>query len=209
MNKTTGLLGGTFNPVHNGHLDLGLQLIETFRLHQIYYILSANPPHKHGGIVPAPLRWKMLQKALAPHPALVPSDLEMRSTRPSWTIDTVRKLKSSHPADRLFFICGSEGFLQIQTWKNYRDLLAEIPFIVVLRDRSHQALITRLAREENQRMTAAPEKDADLVVYPYTADSIDLSSTRIRQRIRRGMPVDHLVPPSVLKIIKEYKLYES
>ena len=116
MAKTNriGLLGGTFNPVHEGHIQLGLKIRQEFQLDQILYILSAHPPHKkYRDMVPAALRWKMLKIALKPYPQLVPCDLEMKRTNDSWTIDTIQELKLQYPDHRLFFISGSEGFLKI------------------------------------------------------------------------------------------------
>ena len=93
MNKRIGLLGGTFNPIHNGHIDLGLRIINSFDLSNILYILSANPPHKNNSqVVSTPLRWEMLTTALKPYKKLTPCDIEMQSPLPSWTINTVSKL---------------------------------------------------------------------------------------------------------------------
>lgn len=208
MNDYTGLFGGTFNPVHNGHIDLGLRLTREFPLGRVLYILSARPPHKNREVVTAPLRWKMLKKALSPYPALVPSDIEMRSSHPSWTVNTIKKLKKTHTSSRLVFISGSEGFLQIQSWKDYRDLLREIPFLIILREPSHLDGIRRIARDEKLTTGKSFRENRHLLVYHYQSPTSDLSSTRIRKRLRAKISVTSLVPPAVNKIIKEYKLYE-
>ena len=120
QNKT-GLLGGTFNPVHRGHIELGLKIKAAFGLDRILYILSAQPPHKKRQAMPAAeLRLAMLKAALLPHPGLLPCDLELRRRGESWTIDTIRELKAAQPDECFYFITGSEGFLKIRTWKEYR-----------------------------------------------------------------------------------------
>src|SRR5512137_1629981 len=96
-----GLLGGTFNPVHRGHIELGLRVREDFGLDRILYILSARPPHKRNrGVPDARVRFRMLEKALKPYPELVPCDMEIGRAEPSWTIDTILELKDRRPADR-------------------------------------------------------------------------------------------------------------
>ena len=109
MNQSkTGLLGGTFNPVHRGHVDLGLKVKAAFGLEKVLYILSAQPPHKKLQPLPAAeLRLSMLKEALRPYPGLEPCDLELRRPGDSWTIDTVRQLKRERPSERFFFITGS------------------------------------------------------------------------------------------------------
>ena len=148
MNQSkTGLLGGTFNPVHRGHVELGLKIKAAFGLEKILYILSAQPPHKKLQALPAAeLRLAMLKEALRPYPGLVPCDLELRRPGDSWTIDTIRQLKSDYPAERFYFITGSDGFLKIKTWKAYQQLLREVFFIIVMRQNSHQPWVERLLR---------------------------------------------------------------
>ncbi len=88
--RRIGILGGTFNPVHRGHIQLGLNMREAFRLDEVLYILSAIPPHKKAPhLVSAQLRWEMLEQALAPFPFLVPCDIEKKRPNDSWTTDTI------------------------------------------------------------------------------------------------------------------------
>ncbi len=208
-----GLLGGTFNPIHRGHIELGLQVKESFGLDQVLFILSAQPPHKRSRkIADADVRWRMLQVALAPHPGLVPCDLEIRRPEPSWTIATVEELKRRQPGDTFYFISGSEGFLKIRTWKEYRRLLLLLFFIIVLRRAAHLAPLTRILNEEGIPLQARLQPGAvppGAFIHRYPSPYLSLSSTRVRRLRRQQQSLSGLVDPRVHKLMEEYRLYEN
>jgi nicotinate-nucleotide adenylyltransferase len=209
----TGLLGGTFNPVHRGHVDLGLKIKAAFGLEKILYILSAQPPHKKLQSLPAAeLRLAMLKEALRPHPGLVPCDLELRRPGDSWTIDTVRQLKREYPAERFYFITGSEGFLKIKTWKAYKQLLGEVFFIIVMRKNSHRPLVEHLLRTENipiGRETENSPLPPTAFLYAYASAYLSLSATAVRKKASRGQDISAWVEKNVRTIMEENKLYED
>jgi len=233
----TGLLGGTFNPVHRGHIELGLKIKAAFALDRILYILSAQPPHKKKQPMPAAeLRLAMLTAALLPYPGLLPCDLELRRRGDSWTIDTIRSLKAENPDERFYFITGSEGFLKIRTWKEYRRLLRGVFFIIVLRRANHRPKVEKLLREEGvpfgpecenaaapsaprqtgpsaprQTGPSAPRQTGPPAAFllAYVSDYLELSATAIRKMISRGQDISPFVETNVLKIMEENKLYEE
>ena len=221
MKSRIGLLGGTFNPIHRGHIELGLQIREVFQLEEILYIVSARPPHKKGSeIAPIDLRWKMLKKALEPFPYLVPSDMEMKRATDSWTIDTVNELIAQYVDRQYYFISGSEGFLKIKTWKNYKKLLNALSFIVVLRKSFHQIAVEQLLKEEGiipyygSNMTGHqtnPMGKAAVYIFSYHAEHLFLSSTLIRKKIKSSGYnfIENFVGEEVKKIMEENKLYEK
>jgi len=215
MKVKVGILGGTFNPIHRGHIDLGLAIRQAFGLEKVLYILSARPPHKKEiEIAPVSLRWEMLLKALAPYPFFEASDIEVNRTEDSWTIDTIAQLQSMYPAYDFFFISGSEGFLKIKTWKNYRALLRMVSFIVVLRDESHRRDVEKLLAEENLvPCSGVPEQgeimDPGVYIYKYEARTIGISSTLIRQKVKKSESIDSYVEGEIKKIMEEHKLYET
>lgn len=221
MKPRIGLLGGTFNPIHRGHIELGLQIREAFQLKEILYILSARPPHKKGlGIAPIDLRWKMLKKALEPFPYLAPCDMEMRRATDSWTIDTVTELITQYSNQQYYFISGSEGFLKIKTWKNYKKLLNTLYFIVVLRMRLHQTPVEQLLKEEGltpyygsdmTRQQTNPAGKPAVYIFSYQAEHLFLSSTLIRKTIKSSgyKFIENFVGEEVKKIMEENKLYEK
>lgn len=202
--KKVGILGGTFNPIHRGHIELGLQIQQAFQMEKVLYILSAHPPHKTNlKVVSMELRWQMLERALKPFPQLEPCDLEMKRHTKSWTIDTIKELKIKYPGTQFFFISGSEGFLRIRTWKDYQTLLHSLPFIVVLRDPEHRQAVEHLLKEESI-MPSPP-----VHIFSYESDKLSISSTLIREKIKQSQQIDGFVEEEVKKIMEEYKLYES
>jgi nicotinate-nucleotide adenylyltransferase len=211
MGLKTGILGGTFNPVHHGHVELGLKILNEYSLDRILYILSANPPHKnHGNVVDQDLRWRMLTLALESQKGLVPCDIEMKRRGFSYTIKTIKELKILYPEDEFYFISGSEGFLKIRTWKNYKELLRAVSFIVVLRKEEHRAMIGRLLAEESVPLIAKPSDSGattGVSVFSYESSRLSISSTLVRGRLMERETVDGLVDENVKKVIEEYRLY--
>ncbi|MCP5051643.1 MAG: nicotinate (nicotinamide) nucleotide adenylyltransferase [bacterium] len=222
-NPRIGLLGGTFNPVHKGHVELGLKILEAFHLDKILYILSANPPHKNAPhMVAAELRWVMLNRALAAFPFLEPCDIEMKRSQVSWTIDTIEQLAEKYPGYCFYFISGSEGFLKIRTWKNYRKLLRMLSFIIVARKDTHKAEVAELLNQEGitlsrfdgigRRMSPVNDetgKTSRAYWFAYPSDRLHISSTLIRRKVKDSENIDQFVHEGVKIIMEEKKLYEK
>jgi nicotinate-nucleotide adenylyltransferase len=209
--KNVGLLGGTFNPVHWGHINLGLAVPQLFPIGRIEFILSAHPPHKSGPQIVAPLqRFSMLQQALAPHPHLLPNRCEMDRQTPSWSLLTVRDLMQDSPDHAFYFICGSEAFLAIQTWYQYRRLLDTVGFLVFPRHGDHLPGLKTLCQTENLRIHLTPPTlptAGEVTLFTAPAETLSISSTDIRERIRTGRAYDRLLPEATARAIKENKLY--
>ncbi len=213
MKNKIGVLGGTFNPVHRGHVELGLEVKAAFGLDKVLYILSAQPPHKKPqALAPAPLRLAMLKEALRPHPGLEPCDLELHRPGASWTIDTVRQLRAADADAVFYFITGSEGFLKIRTWKEYRQLFAEVFFIIVIRQKAHQAKVEQLLRSEGipfgPKAGDLPRPPAALL-YAYASDWLSLSATAVRKGTSRRQDISAWVEKNVKTIMEENNLYED
>jgi len=212
----TGLLGGTFNPIHNGHLRAAEEVMKYFPLDRILFIPSYIPPHKdQKEVVPACHRWLMVEIACQGKPGFIPSDLEIKSPGPSYSILTLRKLKEIFPEDIFWFIVGSDAFLEIETWKDYNQLLKECSFIVVRRpgcelekldkviDRIKPELLVRINKREKTEV-----KDYNRPgLYLLEIDALNISSSEIRRRLRAGLPIKGLVPPGVEDYIMKNRLY--
>ncbi len=212
----TGLFGGTFNPVHLGHLKVAEEVIRRFPLDRILFIPSYIPPHKSPGeVVPVRHRLKMVEIACRANPSFEVSEVEARRPGPSYSIVTLRRMKRARPEDRFFFIVGSDAFLEIETWKDYEQLLTECSFIVVSRPGFGIKLVEKvIARIKTtalptpgRRTAIKPENLKPGSLFLLEARTPDISSTEVRRRIKAGLPVTGLVPPGVEQYMAKYKLY--
>ncbi|MFZ2447102.1 MAG: nicotinate-nucleotide adenylyltransferase [Syntrophobacteraceae bacterium] len=215
MPKRLGIFGGTFDPVHLGHLRTAEEALESLDLDRVLFIPSADPPHKPGCEVLAfEHRWRMLELSIAQNPRFGLSDLERRLPGKSYTVNSLRKLGEEFPGAELFFLIGLDAFLEIDTWYKFTELfrLAEI---VVLRrpgfDEGHieDFLSRRVSggyrRESGSGAFTHPEMRP---VHYLRNTRLDISSTRVRELAARGRSVRYLVPREVAGYIYEQKFYE-
>jgi len=213
-----GLLGGTFNPVHNGHLHAAEEVRRRAGLRRILFIPSYIPPHKLSAEMASPEdRFAMVSLALKGHPAFEASPLEIDVRETSYSIITLNKVKSLHGESRVFFILGIDAFVEIETWRSYRELLAQCHFIVISRpghrlDEARRALPgdyagTILDLPEPLPLTDEQAERYRIFLFPINA--LDISSTDIRRRVRQGQPVSGLVPEPVDFYIQKKKLYQE
>jgi nicotinate-nucleotide adenylyltransferase len=229
-----GLFGGTFDPVHRGHLALARVALDQYKLNRIYFVPANIPPHKQRQpLSPLIHRFAMLALATAPEKAFVPSLLEApeekaaqgRSTKnrvetPNYTIDTIRRLKQSFKAsDKLFFLIGMDAFCDIAKWHQAEALFRECEFIVANRPGYSLADVAN-ALPENLRprpeVTRPFQKHAatgDLVLKGATIHLLDdlhqpASATAIRQAVAAGKPLGRFVDTPVAEYIKKMRLYK-
>jgi len=218
-----GLFGGTFNPIHKGHLMAVEQVLQRFYLDRLYIIPCRLPPHKFPAyLAPADQRIRMIQLALPTDARYYLSDIEIQRSGPSYTIDTVDHFRTRIlPSDAtLFQIMGMDAFLEIHTWKSYRRLLETVQPVVVTRSmdgrmqsgdevrRLNDYIRSRLSEDyqyvEEQRCWRHP-KETCIHLLPTTP--VNISSSQVRQRIRAGKDIVDLVPPKVNAYIEQKELY--
>ena len=197
-----GILGGTFNPVHNGHLRMARAARDKFSLDRVLFIPDYLPPHKPGeGLVSGRHRLAMLRRALRGHPDYRVLEIELRRKGRSYTVETIRELRrelGSRP--EFFLIMGADNLLEISTWKEIAALVRLVRFIVVTRPGSR---LNRL-RGENRSWARQLRREGRL---DYLSLSLPISSREIREKIRRGDTWEALVPPEVAAYIKAKHLY--
>ena len=217
-----GLFGGTFNPVHLGHLRAAVEVRQGFELDEIFLIPAALPPHKLPGEVAAAAdRLNMLNLALGADSGLKVSNVELNRSGPSYTIDTVEHFKLTLPAEsRLFLIMGLDAFLEIDTWKSYRKLLAQIPLIVINRPNAGDRMSgvpwkvmddyisTKLSADYSYSVSrSAYLASGQQPIYVFEVTALDISSTRIRLAISKDQSINYLVPPKVAEYIRTKGIY--
>ncbi len=194
----TAVFGGSFNPVHYGHLLLADEVLDALGLDRVLFVPAAQPPHKpNAQLAPAQDRHAMVQLAIAGHPKFAVSDLELRRPGPSYTVDTLDALRI--PREELFLIVGSETFLDLLTWRTPRRVAELAQIIVVPRAGSafdpESAAVRKVVHEI---------RDEPLIV---RAISLPISASDLRRRVREGRSVAYRLPEAVAAYIQAKRLY--
>lgn len=204
-----GLYGGTFDPVHLGHIHAAQSVRQHLNLDRVHMILSARPSHRDQPQTPNDHRWKMLQLACAEHEQLLADDTELGRPGKSYAVDTMREFRQANPEAQLCWILGMDSYRTLPTWQNWRELLQYGHLVVV------------------QRPESSPEPDGDQVLNEfeqrYRTESIDralagnilfltlpmkaVSASQIRCRRRAGESDKALLDPLVWSYINQHQLY--
>jgi nicotinate-nucleotide adenylyltransferase len=199
-----GLFGGSFDPVHHGHLIAASTALEAFELDRIVLIPCHIQPHKHAGpLTPGADRMAMLQQAVEANDALSVSDIELQRGGISYTIDTLDALQQQFPEAELCFIIGEDSLSDLHRWHRIEELLDRCRFITLARPGSN-------ARNQPPEALKLPPPHAEQILASI-ADSrlIDISSSDIRTRIASGRSIRYLVPSQVEAYIETHRLYVS
>ncbi len=220
--KRIGLLGGTFNPIHKGHLHIATEVSKGLELDQVLFIPTGIPPHKDLlGILPALDRLRMVELALSEMPQFMPCDIEIKRSGASYTIETIKKLKGNHPDDRLFFIVGMDAFSQIATWKDPQKIVCLCDFAIISRPLSPFSSLPlfdplSLADPSSLRQLDAGEiQSYDVSICSSTAlhflniPHSSISASKIRARISEGKSAKNFLPESVESYIIKHELYKG
>ncbi|TAJ22434.1 MAG: nicotinate (nicotinamide) nucleotide adenylyltransferase [Nitrospirae bacterium] len=218
-----GLFGGTFNPIHVCHVAVAAQCRDRLQLDRVLFIPSGDPPHKPpGSLAPARHRVEMVRHAIAGEPSFSVSEIEVHRTSKSYSIETVRALRTEHgPEAALFFIIGLDAFLDFPTWKEPGELLQLCHFVVVSRPpcafRSlagmpllpaiDPAALAELDTHRRDRVDAGASENAGLTLL--ALPPCDASASDIRHRLRTGHSLSNLLPASVESYIIQFRLYQE
>jgi nicotinate-nucleotide adenylyltransferase len=210
----TGILGGTFNPIHNAHLRIAEEVRDHFQLDRVMFIPAATPPHKPlVGQLSFGSRIEMVRRATADNPSFTVSDMEGIRGGRSYSIDTLRELRQVFPEDEFFFIVGADSFHDISTWREYAAIFSLCNVVCVQRPGSTikslaQALPVAMAEEfcYDAGSTKLIHSSGH-GVFALGGVLLDISSSQIRQLVRSGRSIRYLVPDAVDHFIKEQRLY--
>jgi nicotinate-nucleotide adenylyltransferase len=197
-----GMLGGTFNPVHLGHLLVAQDAYEELELDRVLFIPAATPPHKTVHEIAEPRhRLAMLEAAVEGDPRFAVSPLELERPGVSYSIDTVQAIRERNPGAHLFFLIGADTLFELHTWKRIEELLTLCEFATVTRPGYAGKPITA----ETLRLPDPwPER---LAARHFTSHPVDISSSDIRMRLAEGLSIRYLVPAAVEMYICEHHLY--
>lgn len=200
--KKVGIMGGTFNPIHQGHLLIAEQAREFCGLDEVLFIPSGNSYMKRADeILDGRLRIKMTALAIEDNPFFALSDMEVERGGNTYTCDTLRILKAKNPSVRYFFIVGADNLFYVENWKNPRDILQGCTIVAAARGEKDDTALKEKAKELFETY------QAQIVLLPDR--KIDLSSSEIRKRLQNGESVRYMIPDKVLAFIQKQGLYRK
>ncbi len=187
-----GVLGGTFDPIHNAHLDLARAALKSADLDRVIFVVAARPPHKTGDIVAtAEQRLDMVRAAVGDNPHMEASDLEIRRSGPSYTADTLDDLQELYPDAQLHLIMGMDSLLDLPAWRDPKRILNRARLLAVHRDSAEVDIPHVL------------EGHYDLMPF----EPADISSTDLRQKLSSGKDVSAVLPKNVEAVVKREHIY--
>lgn len=196
-----GILGGTFDPIHNGHVILAREFAARLQLDAVLMMPTFVPPHKvKSDLAPAVDRLEMCRLACKPYPELIVSDMEINRRGASFTVTTLEQLKALNPNTDLFLLVGADMFLTLATWYRFADIAKLATLCVAPRDGSATEELLKYAEELEKQGAVCRVEPIDV---PY------LSSTAIRKRAAAGESIDDMVPQAVAAYIRDQRLYTT
>ncbi len=212
--RRLGIVGGTFNPIHTGHLRSAEEVREAYDLQRVIFIVSAVPPHKAPeGIIEADHRYEMVRRAVRGNPSFDASDIEIDRKGASYTVDTLSYFRRRLGDDaEIYFILGLDAFLEIGTWRDYRRLFELANFVVTDRP-TPQSMepgwslppeVAGLFRPEGGKSFVHP---GGMHLFFHNITGLDISATQIRGLVGHGRSIRYLVPDAVGRYIQQKGLY--
>ena len=207
-----GLFGGTFDPLHYGHLRTAFELWQALKLSEVRFMPTGSPPHREQPHASAQLRLQMVKAAIADQPAFVVDDREVRRTGVSYSVDTLTEVRGEYPQRSLCLLLGMDAFLGLPNWHRWRDLLDLAHIIVAHRPGWRAPTMGPLGEVMVDRGTGSVhelhEQRAGRI-YVHAVTQLEISSTELRQLISQGRDPRYIVPEEVRRIIRETRCYAA
>ncbi len=198
--KKIAIMGGTFDPIHYGHLVTAEAVMHEYQIDRVLFIPSGQPPHKNDSqVTSAEHRYLMTLLATETNPRFFSSRIEIDREGYTYTIDTIRELKKMYPETEIYFITGADAFSNILTWKNPELLLSSCHFVAATRPGYSR-------KKAAPQIEAVMERHADTLHY-LEVPALSISSSEIRERIKEGRPIKYLLPETVENYIYKHGLY--
>ena len=201
------LFGGTFDPVHNGHLHAAEAVCTALAVDQVRLVLSARPSHKERTGASLADRWAMLQLACADRPHLIPDDRETHRARPSFTVETLEALRAEYPDESLCWVIGSDAYALLDSWHRWAEVLKLANLVVLRRPGGFPPMSDRMRvyTDEHQVETLDGCHEGGIFMLDHAMQEV--SAAGIRSDIASGRDVGHLIPAAVANYIREHHLY--
>jgi nicotinate-nucleotide adenylyltransferase len=208
--KPLGIFGGTFDPVHFGHLRTAFELLQVLRLEEIRFIPAGRPPHRGAPSCDAPHRLAMVRAAIADQPGFAVDDRELRRRDPSWTVTTLRELRLEAPERPLCLIVGMDAFRGLPTWHEWQELPRLAHLVVARRpgaDLPCEGVLGQLLTERSTRLVDDLHATAAGRIFVYDGTPLEISSTALRELILDGRDPRYLLPDTVRAYIRDTACY--
>ncbi|MDX2042754.1 MAG: nicotinate-nucleotide adenylyltransferase [Acidobacteriota bacterium] len=219
MRQRIAVYGGTFDPIHNGHLRVAEAILKAFAMDRMLFVPAFVPPHKRYQQISSPFhRLAMLALATADQPRMLVSAIELEAPQRPYTIETLGRLQSELGDVQLFFVMGADSFRDVTMWREHERLLTEFSVIVATRPgyESDKNIAAHLAPQLQSRcvdlrgcQAPSPEHFAEPHVYLTDYVAMDVSATAIREAVEQQQSIEHLVSPAVAAYIEKYQLYRK
>ncbi len=230
MRQRVGVYGGTFDPIHNGHLRVAEAILKAFALDRLLFVPAFIPPHKRHQTIISPFhRLAMLALATADSPRMFVSTVELEAPSRPYTIETLGRLRAEWQPVQLFFVMGADSFRDVTSWREHERILSDYDLIVAARPNcgpnpdgydddekiaGHlaphlQARVVDLRGGQCPRAEVADDEQKPPRIYLTDYVAVDASSTDIREAVRDGRGIGDLVPPAVASYMEKYKLYRN
>ncbi len=193
-----GLMGGSFNPIHCGHVALARAALESGRVERVLFLPTGNPPHKKEGLADKFDRLRMVELAVEHEAGMAVCREEIDRDGVIYTVDTLAALKRKMPDCTLTYLIGADTLRALGTWRRVETVIERCKFLVMMREGETREEVVRLAGLWTQRGAQIDFLDAR---------KMDISSTQIREQIQKGLPFERLVPQAVADYIHEHGLY--
>ena len=212
MRRSVGVYGGTFDPIHLGHISAALDVKQSLQLDEMRMVLSATPPHRHQPELSAINRFSLLQSALEGEPQLIADDSELKRQGPSYMVDTLLALRQqkSHRQISLLLIMGAEAFSSFMSWHRWQEIIKLAHIVVTTR----AGFSNQLSDELNEYIAAFITADKSQLkeqthgkIYQLPVAAINISATEIRRRLKITEPVEELLPINTWELIRKHGFY--
>lgn len=214
MKKNFGLLGGSFNPIHCGHIEIAKHVLNFFNMEKIFFVPANISPFKNSDMETNKYhRFEMLKLALKKYPEFLISDFELKKKGRSFTIDTIRFFKEKYPNYNLYLIMGEDSFASIKDWNSYKEIFSLVNIIVYPRESYNFENTIKLfknfkkikADKNISQYSSLNENYIFFLKLPH----LKYSSTNVRSTLKNNGYYSNMVPPEVAKYIEKYKLYKE